>query len=404
MPKALFFNVPAHGHINPSLPLVAELVRRGHQVIYFTTEGYRAQVEATGAVFRGYQGIRDDFFDARGLSGKVPMRVVYELMIAAEQLVPELLDAARAEQPDYILHDGACAWGLMIARILRLPSVTSLSLMPTTPPSRAMLMNREALRFFGSLFKEIGKGLEANRRAQKLSQQYSIPKLGMGNILNAYGNLCLSYSSSYFVPNADKSRAPIRYLGWTPTMSASGGEVDFERIQGRKLIYVSLGTINNDAADFFRACIDAFKGSNYFVVMSTGKRVAPETFGALPENIAIYSWVPQAQVLERADLFITHGGMNSVHDGLYYGLPLLVVPQQAEQTLIGLRVAELDGGLLLNSAGMNAGTIRGSADRLLTEARFKTGARKIAESLRTRGGLAKAVDEIEAVVGEQATT
>jgi len=48
MPKALVFSVPAHGHINPSLPLVKELVGRGHEITYFTTEDYRPRVEATG--------------------------------------------------------------------------------------------------------------------------------------------------------------------------------------------------------------------------------------------------------------------------------------------------------------------------------------------------------------------
>ena len=54
MPKTLFFNVPAHGHINPSLPLVAELVQRGHEVTYFATESYRQRVADTGATVEIY--------------------------------------------------------------------------------------------------------------------------------------------------------------------------------------------------------------------------------------------------------------------------------------------------------------------------------------------------------------
>ena len=70
--KALFFNVPGHGHVNPSLPLVAELVRRGHHITYFITENFHAKVEAEGAVFHPYSGVPNDYFEVKGLHGGVP--------------------------------------------------------------------------------------------------------------------------------------------------------------------------------------------------------------------------------------------------------------------------------------------------------------------------------------------
>src|SRR5687768_7137098 len=115
MPKALFFNVPGHGHVIPSLPVVAELVRRGHQIIYFASEGYRKQVEATGAVFRAYSTVQDDYFTGSGLSGSVPQKVALALITTSEEILPELLEIARAEKPDYILFDGMCPWGALVA-------------------------------------------------------------------------------------------------------------------------------------------------------------------------------------------------------------------------------------------------------------------------------------------------
>src|SRR6476661_3360890 len=123
MPKALFFNVPGHGHVNPSMPLVAELVKRGHHITYFITEGFRAKVEATGAEFHPYKGVPNDYFEAKGLHGGVPQTVAYELMSTTETMLPDLLETARALQPDYILFDGMCPWGCMVARILKLPAV-----------------------------------------------------------------------------------------------------------------------------------------------------------------------------------------------------------------------------------------------------------------------------------------
>lgn len=103
MPKALFFSIPAHGHVNPSLPLVAELAQRGHEIVYFTTAHYRERVEATGASVVIYDDIKDDYFDARGLDGTVPQLAACELLKTTKTILPDLLHRVSQEQPDYIL-------------------------------------------------------------------------------------------------------------------------------------------------------------------------------------------------------------------------------------------------------------------------------------------------------------
>jgi len=97
-------------------------------------------------------------------------------------------------------------------------------------------------------------------------------------------------------------------------------------------------------------------------------------------------------------LFITHAGLGSVHDGLYCGLPLLLVPQQEEQTITARRVVALGAGLLLKKKEVNAETIRERAARLLAEPRFGREAQRIGETLRAAGGAARAADEIEGML------
>jgi len=393
MPKALFYNVPGHGHINPSLPLVAELVRRGHQLTYFATENYRAAIEATGAAFRPYAAVDDNYFDARGLSGSVPGKVAYELITTAGEILPALLEIARAEQPDYIIFDTMCPWGLLLARILGLPSVASLSLMVL--PARGLL-NFQAIRdFLPIVFSNFAKSMEANQRSQALGKKYRIAPLWPASLLNNYGDISISYTSPYFQPFASTVNKSIHFVGWTVTNSPSDPAFPFERIQGRRLIYVSLGTVNNDDAAFFKTCIEAFAGADDFVIMTTGNRIRPESFGTLPENIVIRGWVPQTAVLQRASLFISHAGMNSVHDGLYYGVPLLLVPQQAEQMFTARRVVQLGAGLMLRKAEVNAQTVRETAARLLSDTHFRLEAKRIGETFRASGGMTRAADEIE---------
>jgi MGT family glycosyltransferase len=397
MPKALFFNVPAHGHVNPSLPLVTELARRGHHITYFASEHYRARVEAAGAVFQRYATVPDDYFESRGLSGAVPQKVALDLLTTAGEILPELLETARGLQPDYVIFDGMCPWGHLVARILKVPAVVSLSLMALASTPLKALMNRDMLgAVMAMLGHDFGKGLEANRRSRALGKKYHVPPLGPTALLSAPGDLAISYTSSYFQPYASTVSDTVRFVGWT--VNASADSFSFEPVRGRPLIYVSLGTVNNDDAAFFRTCIEAFTGSDYFVMITTGNRLTPESFGTLPENISIYSWVPQAAVLKRAALFISHAGLNSVHDSLYLGVPLLLVPQQGEQTMTSLRVVELGAGLMLKKRQVSAQSIRENAARLLTDARFKTEAGRIGDTFRTAGGMRRAADEIEALL------
>ena len=152
------------------------------------------------------------------------------------------------------------------------------------------------------------------------------------NVLNAPGDLSISYSSSAFIPFADSLEDHFRLVGWTlPDTSA---DEPFHHDTERTLIYISLGTVSNANLGFFKTCIKGLADTSYDVVISTGNSFDPAHFGTLPDNITVKSWVPQSQVIEQADLFITHGGLNSVHDGLYCGVPLLAVPQQTEQTLM----------------------------------------------------------------------
>jgi MGT family glycosyltransferase len=390
MPKALFFSIPAHGHINPSLPLVTELIRRGHEVIYFTTADYRQRVEATGAAVRIYNGIDDDYFDVRGLDGSFPQKAALALLTTTKNILPELLETVNQAKPDYILYDCMCPWGYFVAQIMGLPAVSSASLMPMS--SRVMLDWRALRIALPMLLKGFKAGNEANRLSKELGKQYNMKSLSMMNILNAPGDLIISYSSPAYVPFADTLPENVKFVGWT--MLENKVDEPFIHDSDRPLVYISLGTVINENKSFFELCIRAFAGMLYDVLITTGGRFSPEQFGTLPENITVKLWVPQAQVLRHTALFITHGGLNSIHEGLYCDVPLLVVPQQTEQTFNAMRVVELGTGLMLQEHTVTEMTLRARVQQLLSDPRYRTQAARIGGTLRSAGGMAKAVDEI----------
>jgi MGT family glycosyltransferase len=394
MPKALFFSVPAHGHINPSLPLVAELVRCGHEIIYFTTENYRQRIEATGAAVRVYGGIEDDYFEVRGLDGSIPQKAALALLTTTKTILPALLEAVNQVKPDYILYDCMCPWGYFVAQIMGLPAVSSASLIPLSP---RIILNWRILRLLmPMLAKGFRAGNEANRLSTELGRQYNVKPLTMMNILNAPGDLVISYSSAAYVPLTHTLPDNVKFVGWT--MLENNSDEHFVHDSERPLIYVSLGTVINENKGFYELCITALDDMPYDVLITTGGRFAPDDFGVLPDNITIKAWVPQAQVLQQAALFITHGGLNSIHEGLYCDLPLLVVPQQTEQTFNALRMVELGAGLMLQQDAVTVNAIRESVNDLLSVDHYKAQARHIGETLRSAGGMARAAAMIDELI------
>ncbi|MBK8136401.1 MAG: hypothetical protein IPK52_11270 [Chloroflexi bacterium] len=393
MPKAIFYNVPAHGHINPSLPLVRELVARGHTVIYYATEQYRAVIEAAGAQFRAYTGISDDYFKRFGLHPGVFWRVAYYLITTTGEMLPALLDAARAEAPDYVLYDGMCTWGYFVARVLGVPAITSLSLLPmSAPPARDMLA---LLPLLSAMTINPGLGIQAGRRSKSLARQYGVKSLGILGITNAYGDLCISYTSRGFMSWTIRDADKVRFVGRVPDEQPADS-FSFEHVRDRPLIYVSFGTVNNDDTDAFKACIEAFGGGNYYVILSTGGGVALEALGPLPDNVAVYPWVPQTAVLKRAALFVTRCGVNSTHDALCFGVPMLLLPQQGDQIFVSMILEKLGAGLSLSKKQVNAPALRVAAAKLLAYPAYRARAAQVGMTIREAGGASKAANEIEA--------
>lgn len=75
--------------------------------------------------------------------------------------------------------------------------------------------------------------------------------------------------------------------------------------------------------------------------MSVGKTININKFGTVPDNFMVYPFVPQLEVLQHANLFITHGGMNSINEAMYYGVPMVVIPLDADQYINANRTVEL---------------------------------------------------------------
>lgn len=397
MSTVVVFNISAHGHINPTLPLVAELVRRGERIIYYAGETFRKKIEQTGAVFRCYSHSAGN--DPGGNFGG-PFGLMAHMIETTEKMLPQLHEELCAERPDYLILDSMCVWGNLLQQMLGCPAVTSCTTFALNdailksmrrssgprPPISAILFGIPMLmRYF--------------RIARRIDRRYGTRSPGLVDFFCNRQALNLVFTSRDVQPYAELFDESYKFVG--PSIAARHEEIDFpfDQLGSDPVVYISMGTIFNNVADFYRSCFAAFAGWPSSVVMSIGSNVDEAALGDPPANVIMRRYVPQLEVLERAALFVSHGGMNSVSEALLYGVPLIVVPQIGDQYIVANRVQELGAGLSLQAAQVTPERLKALAERVLSNPEFARRAQALGETLRAAGGYMRAADEIIAFKG-----
>jgi MGT family glycosyltransferase len=192
------------------------------------------------------------------------------------------------------------------------------------------------------------------------------------------------------------------YIGATIDPQTRASDLDTElaaHVDGPEpLVLVSLGTLHTGTDAFFRTCFEVLADLPARVLIAAGSHTDPARLGPPPANTLVRGSVPQLEVLRRTAVFVTHGGMNSALEGLANGVPLVVVPQQFEQLLIGRSVAERGAAVVLrqNLSGrpVPPGELRAAVERTLAEPSRRTAAKGLADTVGEGGGAAAGVRAI----------
>lgn len=385
MSKIVFFCIPAHGHTNPTLGVVRELVARGHQVWYYSYRAFREKIESAGAVFVPC----DDYDMEQKLSAKEATRIGKDLAFSTKILVdttlaldPKVCADMEQLKPDCIVADSMALWGKAVALKLGIPFVSSTTTFAFNRHSSKVI--RQSI---GQLINTILSIPKTAKQVKRL-QQKGYP---VKNVLDIIGNdentHTVVYTSPQFQPCSDTFSDKYAFVG--PSIRPAIDRIEKVR---EKLVYISMGTVNNDMLPFYKQCLRALADTQYQVILSVGSLVDAEAFGALPENISVFPHVDQIAVLQQADVFVSHCGMNSVSESLYFGVPLVMLPQTAEQSGVAHRVSQLGAGLLLNKP--DAPSLLDAISRVFTQPTYRKSAAELSESFRRCPGAKGAADKI----------
>lgn len=401
-----------HGHLNPMATLGRELARRGHRVSLLGLPRAQVKAEACGFPFlpvgvaEHESGVMQTGLDKLArMKGIAALRLTGRLLRDQTAItLRDGLDQLRNAGVEAMVVDQISPSGSALADVLKLPFVMACNAMamhqePGVPPGVLPWKYRPG--FFGRLRNRVGNNLlkfaarGISRTVTEFRVKHGLSAYTFGDA-RAIGLAQIAQQPAFFDFPRTQLPTHFHYTGpWhEPTRDSETIAFPWEKLDGRPLIYASLGTLQNRLQHVFRAILDGCATLPVQVVLSLGRKDA--TWDApTPANAIVVPFAPQLTLLAKASLLITHAGLNTALEGLARGLPMLCVPVTNDQPGVARRVEWLGAGEVLRPGKATAKRVRRLVEKLLGEPRYRLAAEMCRDQMHATPGTSRAADIIE---------
>lgn len=392
--------------------LARRLEQRGHQVVLFGIADMEARVRAAGIEFHRIgaedypPGTLQRLDQHLGeLNGLATFRFTVErVKNTARMVLRDGPEAVRQAGVEALLVDEADMGG-NVAEYLGLPFVS----IAFFPP---LLTHNCIPPFcFGWSGKQDWLSRLRNRLGGRLLARFAAPIYAVVNQQRLkWGLRPLRRSADGLSPLAQiaqlpaalefptRARSPLLHYTGPFLDRGQRPPIDFpwEKLDGRPLVYASLGTLQNGSEGIFRIIADACNGLNAQLVVSLGGGLDPARLGALPGSPLVVGYAPQLEILNRAAAVITHAGLNTVLESLSEGVPMVALPLGNDQPGVAARVAARGAGVVVSRRkwGLKR-RLRSAIRAVLDDPRYRQAARSIQAEMQRVDGLALAADIVE---------
>ncbi|GAB3168819.1 macrolide-inactivating glycosyltransferase [Streptomyces incanus] len=384
------FSIAAHGHVNPSLEVIRELVARGHRVTYAIPPVLAGKVAGTGAEVKLWNSTLPGPDDDPEAWGTTLLDNVEPFLDDAIQALPQLTKAYEGDTPDLVLHDITSYPARVLGHRWGVPVV---SLSPNLVAWEGYEEEVGEPMWEEPLRTERGRAYYA--RFQAWLEENGITEHPDPFVGRPARSLVLIPKA--LQPNADRvDESAYTFVG--ACQGDRGAEGEWQRPAGaRKVVLVSLGSSFTKQPGFYRECVKAFGDlPGWHLVLQIGKHVDPAELGAVPANVEVRSWMPQLAVLKQADLFVTHAGAGGSQEGLATATPMIAVPQAVDQFGNADMLQALGVARHLPTEEATAETLRTAALDLTGDPEVARQLEEIQAGMAQEGGTRRAADLIEA--------
>ncbi|MFI2781884.1 macrolide family glycosyltransferase [Streptomyces sp. ALB3] len=379
--------IPAVSHVLPSLEIVRELVARGHRVTYANDPAVAGPITATGAEFVPYGSVLPV---ADNAWPDDPIAAMDLFLDDAVQALPQLRAAYGRDRADLYLYD----IGAYAARAL------------AESQGRPVLQLSPTFVAWDGYDEGVAAALwelpGAEEYRAKFARWLTVSGATTTDVDTFSGRpgRALAMIPRAMQPHADRvDSGVVTFVG--PCFGSRADRDTWTRpADAGNVLLISLGSAYTKQPEFYRRCLEAYGDlAGWHVVLQIGKHTDPGELGDIPGNVEVHSWVPQLAILEQADAFVTHAGMGGSSEGLYCGVPMIAVPQGAEQFMNADRLVELGVARRLDTADATAVALRTALTGLVADAGVARRSARLRAEVRAEGGTARAAALVEEMLG-----
>ena len=388
---------------------------RGHEVIFFGLPDAARIIHSAGLDFV-------PFGEERYPVGTTPAMYAHLAMLKGEDVVrysfqemhPQRTTITLNQLPEKVIHRGVEAlvldtihffaelvpmsMGIPYAHIWNVLHIDSSGATPPclcgwnyedTPVARAR--NMEAVRKMSSVFQPIQQVARSWAENHGLQVDWDTPNATISKLA-----VITQTPKEFDFPDVPQAPA-FHYAG--PFHDDYGRErvaFPWDRLTGQPLIYASMGTLVNGLSDVFRIILKAAAAiPGRQLVLSIGSNIQMDDIGPIPAGAIVVSSAPQVELLKRAELCITHAGINTTLESLALGVPMVAIPVGFDQPGIAARIVYHGVGKSVPVASVNKEDLFGAIQEVLGNPSYRDTACRFQRTIARTHGLDRAADVLE---------
>lgn len=410
MKKIVFFSIPLFGHVNYGLKIAKQLQNNGHDVVYYSGTAYKEFIENAGINFHPYSSEIEYLFTFEDST----YNNEYMQNVRAEELdhisewykfchhlysIADIFmktDIENMEKPDLIVYDSAALWGRYVAQHWGVSSVASCT--PYTYPKDFAI--KYPSRFARMIFQKEMAPLEVCRLIYmlqyKLNHSFPISHCSIYEPLSPLSDYKLIYTVEEFQSGAEYlDKNSTFYCG--VMQGNETDDVDYDDLLSSDVpnIYIAFGSIYNNPS-VFRQIYESCKSLIYNFILNVGSTIDLDYFSNLPSNWKIVKRLNQFELLKKVDVFVSHGGVNSVREAMHHGIPIIVLPTEGDTLCTAEDIKDGNLGLVLDIK--NIDSINVAVEKIIQDEEIKENCKALSQIMQKSCGLNGAVKIIENIL------
>ncbi len=396
------------GHLNPLIALSRQLIDRGHRVTFFQKPEVEAKVRQHGLEFvpiglpTPSSTENERAASESSLSSIAALRDgIRRIADDMEMFLRETPTALDHAGVDTLIMDEIALSGPTLAEMLHLPYFVVSTSVPHNfgwaaprriSPRHTCFDRVQNAMLHISILRMRGP---VRRRLDRFRQQAGLgPIRGIEKVFPPLAHItqlpeCLDFPHSVLPHN-------FYYAGpFVDETARRSVEFPWDRLDGRSIVYASLGTTRKSEPGIFPLIAEACEGLDLQLVISLGGRRDPEMFAGLRGDPVVVRNAPQLELLKRAKVVITHGGLNTALETLMEGKPMVVIPKSFDQPAVAARLEWLGVAEALPAERVSAEDIRVALAKVFGNPSYRESARQVQAKILSARGLERAADVIE---------